>query len=208
MFQRPVSRRQFVTGMLVVGTGAAFRGGSMAGKESLPGLVDSGRFGGESRYLTFVSTDKPIYRGGENLYVRGVVLHHASHAPLNEPGIRSFVEVVGPKGDQVASGFAVVEDGVLGFAWRVPDGQAGGEYVVRVTFPGYGHTAAERKFDVRAYRAPRLKTQIKFLRDGYGPGDEVAAPLRKSSSSAVDLTRAISAKTSTNVASSLIASRS
>jgi len=30
---------------------------------------------------------------------------------------------------------------------------------------------------VRAYRAPRLKSQIEFLRDGYGPGDTVTATL-------------------------------
>jgi hypothetical protein len=59
----------------------------------------------------------------------------------------------------------------------VPDDQAGGEYTAKITFPQHGHTPAERKFDIRAYRAPRLKTQIKFLRDGYGPGDEVVATL-------------------------------
>src|SRR5262249_45004084 len=34
-----------------------------------------------------------------------------------------------------------------------------------------------RKFDVRAYRAPRLKGEIVFLRDGFGPGDVVKASL-------------------------------
>src|SRR6516165_5909374 len=36
---------------------------------------------------------------------------------------------------------------------------------------------AERKFDIRAYRAPRLKSLLVFLRDGYGPGDTVSANL-------------------------------
>src|SRR5687768_16003706 len=115
MFQRLVSRRRFVTGMLVVGTGAACRIGSAAGKDKALPLVSADRLGGEDRYLTFVSTDKPIYRGGEKLYVRGVVLHHSTHAPLKHPGVRSFVEIVGPKGDRIAAGLATVEDGVLGF---------------------------------------------------------------------------------------------
>ena len=38
-------------------------------------------------------------------------------------------------------------------------------------------TPSERKFDIRAYRAPRLKSQIVFVRDGYGPGDTVTANL-------------------------------
>src|SRR5688572_15761492 len=38
---------------------------------------------GPERYLTHVSTDKPIYRIGEKVYVRGVVLRADSHSPVN-----------------------------------------------------------------------------------------------------------------------------
>src|SRR5262249_30678982 len=86
-------------------------------------------------------------------------------------------EIIGPKGDAVASGAAVAQEGVVGFSWQIPDDLAGGEYTAKISFPQYGHTPTERKFDIRAYRAPRLKTQIKFLRDGYGQGDEVVASL-------------------------------
>ena len=41
--------------------------------------------------------------------------------------------------------------------------------------PVHRSCAGERKFDIRSYRAPRLKSQIVFLRDGYGPGDTVSA---------------------------------
>ncbi len=183
MFQKPVTRRTFVTGMLCVGTGTACRllvgdDTDKSGVNAKLKIADSQSLGGTDRYLTFVATDKPIYRGGETLYVRAVVLHHATHKPLpNEPAVHAVVEIIGPKGDAVASGAVAAQDGVLGFSWQVPDDQAGGEYTAKVTFPQYGHTPAERKFDIRAYRAPRLKTQIKFLRDGYGPGDEVVATL-------------------------------
>nr|MCU0876018.1 hypothetical protein [Pirellulaceae bacterium] len=89
----------------------------------------------------------------------------------------AVVEIQGPKGDVVASGQVTTEDSVAGFQWTVPDGQAGGEYTIEATYPLTGYPPAQRKFDIRAYRAPRLKTQIKFLRDGYGPGDDVAATL-------------------------------
>src|SRR5208283_4339776 len=62
-------------------------------------------------------------------------------------------------------------------AWEIPKEQTGGEYTVKVTYPWLGHAPAERKFDIRAYRAPRLRSQIVFLRDGYGPGDKVTATL-------------------------------
>lgn len=134
--------------------------------------------GGKDRYLTHLSTDKPMYRKGEKLYLRGVLLHQGSRKPLpTNAQANAYVEIQGPKGDTVAGGWAKSKDSVLGFSWKVPENMAGGEYVARVTYPGDGYTPAERKFDIRAYRAPRLKSQIKFLRDGYGPGDQVAATL-------------------------------
>src|SRR5262245_34407696 len=59
--------------------------------------------GGAERYLTHVTTDKPIYRTGEKLYVRAVVLRANGHSPISRPDTASF-EVKGPKGDTVASG--------------------------------------------------------------------------------------------------------
>ena len=134
--------------------------------------------GGAERYLTFVSTDKPIYRAGEKVYVRGVLLNAADRKPLPaNQQTQTTIEVKGPKGDTVASGFAPTQDSAWGFAWEVPQGQAGGEYTIKATYPWHGHAPAERKFDIRAYRAPRLRSQIVFLRDGYGPGEKVTATL-------------------------------
>lgn len=137
-----------------------------------------GDLGDIDRFQTFISTDKPIYRIGEQVYVRAVRLHHSTHKPIAEStGGMPLVQITGPKGDVVAQGYAEVKESVAGFSWTVPDGQAGGEYTIKLTYPFDGYAPAERKFDIRAYRAPRLKTQIKFLRDGYGPGDEVVAML-------------------------------
>jgi hypothetical protein len=132
--------------------------------------------GGADRYLTSISTDKPFYKPGEKMYVRGVMLHANSHKPMGAP-TQGTVEVKGPKGDTIATGSVSTQDSVWAFSWDVPKEQAGGEYTVRVMYPWTGHTPAERKFDIRAYRAPRLRSQIVFLRDGYGPGDKVTATL-------------------------------
>lgn len=144
-----------------------------------PPIQITRELGGGDRYVTHVATDKPIYRVGEKLYVRGVVLRAEGHSPmpgsLGPTGTASF-EIKGPKGDTVASGQSAIIDSVVGFSWDIPSGQAGGEYTVRILLPS-GVESAERKFDIRAYRAPRLKSQIVFVRDGYGPGDTVAASL-------------------------------
>jgi hypothetical protein len=134
--------------------------------------------GGADRYLTHLGTDKPLYRPGETMHVRGVILHHATHEPLAaDKQLDATIEVVGPKGDSVASGRSKSVDSVLGFSWDIPGQQPGGEYTIKVSYGYVGQPPAERKFEVRSYRAPRLKTQIKFIRDGYGAGDEVVATL-------------------------------
>jgi hypothetical protein len=132
--------------------------------------------GGADRYLALVSTDKPIYRIGENVYVRVVVLDARSHKPF-PASIWATLEIVGPKGETIISGNLSGDKDALGLAWPVPEGVAGGEYTARVSFPNLGFPPAERKFDVRVFRPPRLKSQIEFARDGYGPGDHVTATL-------------------------------
>ncbi len=129
--------------------------------------------GGPERYLTALSTERPFYRPGETAYLRGVVLHAFDRSPLPRTA-DAWITILGPKGDQVAQGAAQVSDGAWGLSWPVPAETAGGLYRARVTY-SEGWAPAEREFEVRVYRAPRLKTQIDFLRDGYGPGDTVEA---------------------------------
>src|SRR6185436_972309 len=92
--------------------------------------------GGPDRYLTAVSTDKPIYKPGEKLYVRGVLLNGANHKPLaDNQQSNATIEIKGPKGDTVAGGNTQSQDSVWGFAWDIPKTQAGGEYTIKVTYP-------------------------------------------------------------------------
>ena len=135
--------------------------------------------GGKDRYLTHLSTDKPIYRAQEKVYLRGVLLEAHTRKPIpKNVASQATIEFLGPKGDVIASSNTSTVDSTIGFAWEIPEGQAGGEYTAKVSYPWTGWPPAERKFDIRAYRAPRLKSQIEFVRDGYGPGDEVSANVK------------------------------
>ena len=138
--------------------------------------VDPASLGGPERYRTHVSTDKPLYRPGEQVLARGLILEAIHHKP-SPAQQQAQIEIRGPKGDVVTTAMVQAQDSVWGYSWNIPAEQAGGEYTLRVTYPWSGEAPAERKFDVRAYRAPRLKSQIEFLRDGYGPGDTVTATL-------------------------------
>jgi hypothetical protein len=170
------SRRRLLANASIVATVLASGTIMMVARGDAPPAVSdtTKQLGGADRFLTFVSTDKPVYRPGERMYVRAAVLHAATHAP-NVGVSPAAVEVIGPKGDVVASGSSHPMDGAIGFSWDVPAATAGGEYTVKVSHPYTGDVPGVRKFDIRAYRAPRLKSQIVFVRDGYGPGDTVSA---------------------------------
>src|ERR1700733_9322730 len=63
--------------------------------------------GGPDRYLTFLSSDKPIYRPGEKVYIRGVMLNAANHKPLVDgqtirQTANATIQIKGPKGEIVA----------------------------------------------------------------------------------------------------------
>ena len=131
-----------------------------------------------SRWITHLSVDRPVVRPGETLRVRGVLLDAASREPAGpKDAVGAAWEVAGPRGETVARGWTTSEDGVLGAAWEVPAEAEGGRHTLRVRYPADGQPPAERGFEVRAFRAPTLKTRIVFLREGYGPGDEVRALL-------------------------------
>ncbi len=148
-----------------------------AGSPKPTDLATAQRLGGPSRPLTHVSTDKPIYKAGETVYVRGVVLDAATRAPLSNQSAQ--ITIKGPKGEVITAGQSVVTDGAFGFSWTIPADTAGGEFTL-LGAGTWGAAPGERKFDVRVYRAPRLKNQITFARDGYGAGDTLTATLETS----------------------------
>lgn len=143
---------------------------------------DAQKLGGVERFQTHVSTDKPLYRIGDTVYARAVVLEAHDHKPYagaqNGWTPPAEVCVIGPKGEKVQCAASTPGDGAVAFQWVVPDGQAGGQYKMRVRWPQSGLPSAVRDFEVRAFRAPRLRQEIQFAREGYGPKSTVEGTLR------------------------------
>lgn len=130
-------------------------------------------------FLTCLSCDKQIYRQGENFFLRGVLLRASDHQPMNNPpqlAQSGIVIIKGPLGEMITRVASKISGSILTYGWSVPTNAPGGEYTATVVYPS-GYPSATRKFDVRAYRAPRLNSQIVFARDGYGPGEKVTATL-------------------------------
>ena len=94
-----------------------------------PKLVITADLGGADRFLSFASTDKPIYRPNEKVFVRAIVLNAATHTPLpTDKQTNAQIKILGPKGDTVATGMVQSTDSVVGGSHPVlAADQAGGE---------------------------------------------------------------------------------
>jgi uncharacterized protein YfaS (alpha-2-macroglobulin family) len=149
--------------------------GVFARAANSPDTVSPDDLGGEDRTLAYLSTDKPIYRSGETVYLRTVFLNALDNTPLDDGRHTIDVKISGPKGDVVHEGKSYGNDSAIGYQWTVPEGISGGQYTATVTSPDLGTTDTTREFEIRAFRAPRIKSQIQFTRDGYGPADQVRA---------------------------------
>ncbi|HEY9759779.1 MAG TPA: MG2 domain-containing protein, partial [Oculatellaceae cyanobacterium] len=109
--------------------------------------------GGPQRYLTSISIDKPIYRAGEHVYIRGVVLNAANHQPLADGSLAMpNIEIMNPTGNVVASRYSNTENGVWSASWTVPTGYPGGQYKIRAVYQNDVVAPASRSFDVRVFR--------------------------------------------------------
>ena len=63
-------------------------------KKTTEKWVSTETLGGEDRYLTQISTDKPIYKPEEKVYIRGVILHRTTHSPLSAP-VQAVIDIKG-----------------------------------------------------------------------------------------------------------------
>lgn len=141
-------------------------------------LPSSEQLGGPHRPLLFLATDKPVYRPGETVYARAVLLQSDTFFPLHNLGNSIELTISGPRKEKVSTLRTVVNESTAGFTWAIPADTPGGLYEASVRM-GDSPTAV-RSFAVRAYATPRLKTQIAFVREGYGPGDTVSAAINVS----------------------------
>ena len=64
-------------------------------------IITSQNLGGDERFLIYASTDKPIYREQEFVYLRAVFLNAADNTPVKNGQISIKVKIRGPKGDFV-----------------------------------------------------------------------------------------------------------
>lgn len=133
--------------------------------------------------LAYVSTSKPMFRPGEIVRMRAVVLTRTDLTPAGSRLVKLLV--TDPSG---ATAFETdlpvrLQNGAAWAEWQVPQGLTGGDYRVIVrdipatneTEPAFADAA--RVIQIRNFRNPAFITHMELDRDAYGPGDAGNADL-------------------------------
>jgi len=128
-----------------------------------------------TRCLAYLTTDKPLYRPGETVYYRALVLERFSlQAELDVP---MHFELLDPSGAVVPGSVreGVTQRGVGNGTFRLPQSVAGGPYTLAARSLDGFFPEERQTLLVRGYRVPRFKKDLEFRRKSYGPGETVEA---------------------------------
>ncbi len=125
-----------------------------------------------------MTTDKTIYRPGEQVRYRTVTLDLADLQVHREVPVA--LRVVDQDGQEVndLGGEVVTKQGVSSGEFELPRFQPAGKQTLIAASPANDFPEARREFYVRPYRRPTLRQTLDFVHDSYVPGDEVEADLR------------------------------
>ena len=126
-------------------------------------------------YSTYLTTDKPLYRPGETVFFRSLTLSRFANDADRDTVVQ--FEIHNPAGTVVPQSkqMGVTQHGVGNGVFAIPPQFSGGQYTLIARSPQNAFPEQQRAFNIRDYRVPRLKKEIEFTRDSYGPGDEVIA---------------------------------
>jgi len=125
--------------------------------------------------LVHVSTDRPVYRPGEPVFVRVTVLDRVTRMPLGRAS-PMLAELLDAKGAAIANDFdAVAPHGVGSFRFTLPASSAGGVHKVRVRSHLQLFPEEHVEIIVRPFRNSQLKKEIELDRKSYAPGARGAA---------------------------------
>ena len=151
-------------------------------------------------YVAHLSTDKPMYQPGETVYFRALVLERFSLRPPYEDFALNFVlttptqeqKVVGQGSGSISRLDKPAElikgpdgkplKGVGSGAFLIDPTAPGGEYILTVKDQSGRFPDQVRKFIVNRYQKSNINKELDFNHRSYGPGDEVIANCKATSS--------------------------
>ncbi|MGK0220300.1 MAG: hypothetical protein ACI9HE_003811, partial [Planctomycetota bacterium] len=124
--------------------------------------------------MAHLSSDKPIYRPGETMRMRAVVLDRLSLAPSEG---RFHLRIVDTKGAPAQTWTRPGENGVVALDWTLPEDAAGGTWALELRDGEDEFTVERLPLEVRAFQPPQLAKKLTMDAESYGVGESGSAEL-------------------------------
>ncbi len=118
-----------------------------------------------------VQLDRPLYRPGDTVWIKTWSLVTRGLGP--DPAGLVTYELLDPQGQVVESKQVQQSGGAATNDFALDAAAPGGKWAIRAT--SASGAVDERPFVVSSYATPRIRKQLEFVREAYGPGDRVEA---------------------------------
>lgn len=123
----------------------------------------------------YLQVDRPMVRPGEAVWIKSWNLATRGLAPEGAHAGITY-ELLDPRGNVVETRWVEQQMGAATNDFVIPEGAPGGLWKVRATDPM--GAVDERPIVVASYAAPRVRKELDFVREAYGPGDKVEAVVK------------------------------
>jgi uncharacterized protein YfaS (alpha-2-macroglobulin family) len=143
-----------------------------AGEDNAYSRLDSFASGdAHDPYRVYLYTDRPIYRPGHEVHVRGIIRRDVDRAYRIPAGQTVQLQIDDAKGATIARPVATVtEYGGFRADFVLPDRAALGDWMVSATLGG---GTGRSSFKVAEYRKPEFKVELQPEKTRYTSGDRV-----------------------------------
>ncbi|WP_153558400.1 MG2 domain-containing protein [Roseimaritima sediminicola] len=131
-----------------------------------------------TRCLTYLNTDRPVYRPGETIYFRSLTLNRKTF--FGEYTLPVRYRLLDPAETAVPGTTieGVTERGVGNGAVTLPEDIAGGTYTLVASSLDGVFPEERTTIEIRQYRLPRFKHELRFHQRSYGPDEPVRCDAR------------------------------
>ena len=120
--------------------------------------------------LVHLTTDRPVYRPGEPLFVRAVVLDRVTRLPMSKPQ-PMVVQLLDAQDAPIGNDLERTAVGGVGsFKLQIPADSAGGALKVVVRSPAGDFPPETTEVVVRSFQPPQLQKTVVLDRTSYAPG--------------------------------------
>lgn len=124
-----------------------------------------------------IVTDRPDYRPGERMYLRGEILERASLTPVNRDEFSIDLRSVAGQPVEGWPQSFTVSDGIIDGSWDIPTELPDGHYELLLRGKGIAIPLPTRSVRIHRQEPPRLHKRLDLAKSSFAPSEKVHADL-------------------------------